>query len=172
MGEEILDIVDSNDVVIGKASRNEVYDKKLTHRIVHVFVINDNNEVYLQKRSDEVSYMPGAWCTSAGGHVLSGETYEQAARRELDEELGIKPNILFSVGSKFVFRIADQDRFIRVFVTLASDIPTQSNKEVSGGEFLAKEKAEQIIKSGEKIHPQLAPCFDLLLLDDQMISLA
>lgn len=84
---ELLDIADNNDVVIGKASRSEIYRKLLCHRIVHVMVFNSAGEIFLQKRSSEVSFSPNHWSTSAGGHVQSDETYKEAALREYQEEL-------------------------------------------------------------------------------------
>jgi len=88
MSEEPMDIVDDNDQVIGQTTQGEIYSQKLTHRIVHIFVINpETNEVYFQVRSENKSYLPGFYCTSAGGHVSAGETYEQAAKRELVEEI-------------------------------------------------------------------------------------
>ncbi|HUC38694.1 MAG TPA: NUDIX domain-containing protein [Candidatus Acidoferrum sp.] len=172
MGEEILDVVDSNDNVVGKTSRNDIYARKLTHRIVHVFVINDAGDIYFQKRSDTVSYMPGAWCTSAGGHVLSGEDYENAARRELEEELGIKPDKLFQIGHKTTFHIADQDRFVQLYVVFSSKIPKHDKKEVSGGMFLSFGEAKKILdtENRQKIHPQLPFCFKILLENQALLT--
>jgi isopentenyldiphosphate isomerase len=172
MSDEILDIVDGNDNVIGKAPRNEIYDKKFTHRIVHIFVINKENKVYFQKRSDTVSYMPGAWCTSAGGHVLSNENYETAGRRELAEELGMIPDKLFQVGQKSVFRIADQDRFIQLYIVFSSEIPKHNEQDVSGGAFFSFDEAKLLIdkEDNQKLHPQLAFCFKILLENREALN--
>lgn len=164
MPGEMLDVVDNDDMIIGKATYEEVHEKKLTHRIVHVFVLNNNRQVYLQKRSETRSYMPGAWCTSAGGHVRSGESYEQAAKRELEEELGIKADKLIPVGKRFIFRLEGQDRLICLFGIITSSPPKPDGSEVSRGEFFDIDKARQLLNSNrEKIHPQLPPCFDLLV---------
>ncbi len=91
MKEEIFDIVDSNDKVIGKATRQECHsNKKLMHRGVDIFIFNSKGQLLLQKRSMKKDLYPGVWASSASGHLDSGETYEEAAERELKEELGIK----------------------------------------------------------------------------------
>ncbi len=86
---EIFDVVDENDVPVGTATRAEVHSKKLIHRAVHVFVLNRNGDLYLQKRSRLKDMNPGVWDCSISGHLDAGEDYLQAAVRELGEEIGI-----------------------------------------------------------------------------------
>lgn len=87
--DEIYDVVDLDDRVIGKAPRKEIHQKKLIHRSVHTFVFNPEGGLFLQKRSMNKDENPGFWDTSSAGHVDSGEDYLTAANRELKEELGI-----------------------------------------------------------------------------------
>lgn len=87
---EIFDIVDEHDCVIGQAPRGEVHAKNLWHRAVHVIVFNRAGQVFLQKRSMTKDMSPGLWDSSCAGHVDSGEDYDHAAWRELQEELGVK----------------------------------------------------------------------------------
>lgn len=91
--EDLLPIVDDNDQVIGAAPRREVHQKKLKHRSVHIVVRNDKDEVLLQLRSQKKDSHPGWWDVSVGGHVDVGEDYDDAAVRELREELGVQANI-------------------------------------------------------------------------------
>jgi len=86
---EIFDVVNEQDEVIGQATRHEVHEKKLRHRAVHIFVFNKKGELFLQKRSRWKDKNPGAWDSSAAGHVSSGDDYTITAERELVEELGI-----------------------------------------------------------------------------------
>lgn len=87
--DEIFDVVDENDIPTGTATRAEVHSKGLIHRAVHVFVLNRNGDLYLQKRSLIKDMNPGVWDSSVSGHLDAGETYPAAALRELGEELGI-----------------------------------------------------------------------------------
>lgn len=88
-GEEIFDVVDEADRVVGQAPRSVVHARGWRHRAVHVWVFNANGEVFLQKRSRTKDMSPGLWDSSASGHLHAGEGYEAAAGRELGEELGL-----------------------------------------------------------------------------------
>lgn len=85
---EYLDVVDTRDKVIGQESRKSIHRNHLIHRGVHVLVVNTRGEILIQLRSTHLGTYPGYLDASAGGHVQSGETYNQAAGRELLEELG------------------------------------------------------------------------------------
>jgi 16S rRNA (adenine1518-N6/adenine1519-N6)-dimethyltransferase len=93
MPEEIFDVVDENDRVIGQAPRSAVHAQKLRHRAVHIFVFNSRGELLLQKRSARKDEYPLCYTSSASGHLSAGETYEMAAPRELEEELGLTGNL-------------------------------------------------------------------------------
>ncbi len=88
--EDIFDVVNERDEVIDAKPRSEVHARGLLHRAAHVFVFNSRGEIFLQKRSMNKDRQPGVWDSSCSGHVDSGETYDQAAVRELHEELGLK----------------------------------------------------------------------------------
>jgi isopentenyl-diphosphate delta-isomerase len=87
--EEVLDVVDLNDQVVGTATRTTVHSQCYRHRAVHILVFDAVHRIYLQKRSMTKDNSPGLWDTSAAGHVDSGESYRVAANRELAEELGL-----------------------------------------------------------------------------------
>ena len=90
MPEEIFDVVDERDQVVGRNSRAEVHRLGLMHRAVHVLVFNARGEVFLQKRSMQKDRHPGVWDSSASGHVDAGEDYDTTAVRELREEIGLQ----------------------------------------------------------------------------------
>jgi 16S rRNA (adenine1518-N6/adenine1519-N6)-dimethyltransferase len=92
MNEEIFDVVNERDEVIGRAPRREVHARGLLHRAVHILVFNARGEVFLQKRSMLKDRQPGVWDSSASGHVGAGEDYDGTAVRELQEELGWEPS--------------------------------------------------------------------------------
>jgi len=90
MGEEIFDVVNERDEVIGRETRREVHARGLMHRAVHVLVFNRAGQVFLQKRSLRKDRQPGLWDSSASGHLDSGEDYDDCAVRELREEIGLR----------------------------------------------------------------------------------
>ena len=101
--DELLDVVDAEDRVIGVRRRGDIHAEGLMHRAVHVLVFNAQGELFLQKRSMSKDEQPGRWDSSAAGHVDSGEDYHQCAERELAEELGIRviapPRALFKMAA-------------------------------------------------------------------------
>ena len=92
MSEEIFDVVNERDEVIGQAPRKEVHARGLWHRAVHVLVFNARGEVFLQKRSMKKDIAAGKWDSSSSGHLDTGETYDACAVREVREELGVSLN--------------------------------------------------------------------------------
>jgi len=90
--EEIFDVVNERDEVIGRRTRAEVHRLGLMHRAVHVLVFNSRRQVFLQKRSMKKDRQPGLWDSSASGHLESGEEYAACAVRELREEIGLVLN--------------------------------------------------------------------------------
>jgi isopentenyldiphosphate isomerase len=102
MTEEIFDVVNERDEVIGQQLRREVHRLGLIHRAVHVLVFNAAGHVFLQKRSLKKDRQPGVWDSSASGHVDTGEDYDACAVRELWEEIGLKLN----VAPKRLFKLA------------------------------------------------------------------
>lgn len=101
MSEEVFDVVNERDEVVAQAVRSEVHRKSLLHRAVHVLVFNARGELFLQKRSMQKDCFPGAWDSSASGHLDRGEDYDACAVREVREELGVTldtvPERLFKV---------------------------------------------------------------------------
>ncbi len=103
MSEEIFDIVNDRDEVVGQETRARVHRLGLKHRAVHVLVFNRRGELFLQKRSLKKDTFPGAWDSSASGHLDTGEDYDACAVRELREEIGLKmeqtPARLFKIDA-------------------------------------------------------------------------
>jgi isopentenyl-diphosphate Delta-isomerase len=88
--DELFDVVNERDEVVGQATRAEVHRRKLWHRAVHAWVFNAAGQVFLQKRSMLKDMAPGRWDSSCSGHLDAGESYDQAIVRELGEEIGVR----------------------------------------------------------------------------------
>ncbi len=85
--EEILIVVDEDDNILDYLPRSEVHAKNLLHRTISVVVFNSKGEIVLQRRSMGKDTYPGMLGNAAGGHVNQGESYDEAAKKEGEEEL-------------------------------------------------------------------------------------
>jgi isopentenyldiphosphate isomerase len=133
--QELFDIVDETDGVIGTASRNEVHgNPNLIHRVTHVLVFNSTGQLYLQKRVESKDVQPGKWDTSVGGHVDAGEQYEQAAVREMSEELGISgivPRRLYG----YLHRNEFESEMVATYLVEWDGMISVQPEEISEGRF-------------------------------------
>ncbi|MGL4739639.1 MAG: isopentenyl-diphosphate Delta-isomerase [Sarcina sp.] len=100
MGKEYIAIVDKNDNILGYEEKMLVHEKGILHRAFSILLLNDNNEVLLQRRALEKYHSPGEWTNTCCSHQREGENIKEAAIRRLEEELGI---ILPDIYEKFVF---------------------------------------------------------------------
>jgi isopentenyldiphosphate isomerase len=88
--DEYLDLVDEHDNVIGNKKRSEIYAEKLSnYRVINAFVMNSKGELWIPRRTANKKLYPLSLDISVGGHVATGENYEDALRREAYEELNI-----------------------------------------------------------------------------------
>jgi isopentenyldiphosphate isomerase len=88
--DEIVAIVDQHNNVIGAIPRREMRAKRLLHRSTYILVFNARSELYVQRRTMAKDVFPGYFDPATGGVVLAGESYEESAQRELEEEMGIR----------------------------------------------------------------------------------
>lgn len=90
MQDEYLDLVNEQDEVIGKKLRSEVYaEGMLNFRFVNAFLVNSEGKLWIPRRTPAKRFYPSCLDMSMGGHVESGETYDESFKRELAEELNI-----------------------------------------------------------------------------------
>jgi isopentenyl-diphosphate Delta-isomerase len=87
--DEIFELVNDADEVIGTERRGEVHRRGLLHRAVYCWVFNSTGELLVQQRNPKKKIGPGQWDLSVAEHLQPGETYKQAVARGLAEELGI-----------------------------------------------------------------------------------
>lgn len=90
MADEILDIVNDKDMVIGQELRSTVHQLGLWHRGAHVFLFTQDKKLLIQKRSADRVHAPSLLDCSVSEHVKAGEGYFEAARRGMQEEMGVE----------------------------------------------------------------------------------
>jgi isopentenyldiphosphate isomerase len=143
--QEILEIVDSDDNVIGTAARAEIHRLGMLHRSVHIFLFNRSGEIYIQRRSADKDSHASKLDSSAAGHVDPGETYEQTAFRELEEELGIQEGLYEVLRVK---ACPETDNEHVVLYSATTDLTPKPNPdEVQWGGFVKPEALTSLMKS-------------------------
>jgi isopentenyldiphosphate isomerase len=132
---EIVDLVDERDEVVGRATRAEVRARNLRHRGTGVMVRNSSGAVYVHRRTETKDVFPGLYDMFVGGMVGAGESYEDAARRELAEELGIT-----GVPLRFLFKHLyagpDNHCFTAVYEVIWDKEVAPQESEIAWGEWV------------------------------------
>jgi 16S rRNA (adenine1518-N6/adenine1519-N6)-dimethyltransferase len=132
--EERFPVVDENDRIRRYVSRSEVHGNNLRHRAVHILIFSKAGEVYLQQRSRWKDRHPLKWDSSAAGHVTAGETYDETARRELKEELGVDVPLQRIV--KITASPRTEHEFVRMYRGVVSGEIAPNKCEIETGVFL------------------------------------
>ena len=145
--EELFDVVDAQDRIIGCKSRSSVHAQNLFHRSVHVLVFDKDDRVFLQLRGPDRDCDPNLWDSSVGGHLQSGENYDQAVIRETNEELGL---LLHSVPEK-LFKLSACEQtgfeFCWIYQLVHSGPFTIDPTEASEGRWFPREELNERISS-------------------------
>jgi len=151
--DEIVLIVDKDNKVTGSAPRHQMRASGLPHRATYILVFNSLGELFVQKRTMTKDIYPGYYDVAAGGVVLAGERYDESAKRELAEELGIKETDL---TSHFTFFYQEDKNRVwgRVYSCIYDGELTLQAEEVESGYFmppqevLALSKKKRFTKDG------------------------
>jgi len=161
---ELLDIVDAHDEIIGQKERNVVHKNKLLHRGITILIFNPQGKLYIQQRSADKDTFPLHFEGSISGHVQSGETYHQAAVRELREELSIiiTPGHVHEV-EHFGYHEDDERMLVTLYVVKDYHGPiTVDHDEVTSGEFWTLEQVKKEITLGKKLfHPSFLKALEI-----------
>jgi len=159
MCSEFFDVVDEDDNVIGKVSREECHNRGLIHRSVMFFIFDDEDKVLVTKRTKTKDFFPGYWSIVLGGHVHAGEGYDEAVVREIEEEIGLKANPFFLAF--FKKRIPEEKENVKVYGVVVKERIILNDEELEKGEFLGLEEMEEKLKSQDFL-PETEILFSIL----------
>jgi len=159
MKQEMIDVCNEKNEIIGKATLKEVHEKGLWYRSVGILIFNDKKELLVQTRGQDVILFPGCFEVSASGHVPLGNSYEQGALTELQEEIGINVHLKkirdFIEITNFSNGLKNRS-FSRIFEGEHNGPFTLQKSEVSSVRFMSLKKIDKIIKEKpEKLTPSL-----------------
>ena len=100
--DEPLCLVNDHDIVVGYATKRDAHSGQgLLHRAFSIFIANEKQEILLQRRSAKKLLWPGFWSNACCSHPRKNESYEQATKRRLYEELGICASLKFTHRFKY-----------------------------------------------------------------------
>ncbi len=117
---EMIDVLDKDGNKTGIVkNKKDVYESGDYHKTVHIWIINDNNEILVQKRHPKKETFPNLWAISVAGHVRSGENSIDAVKRELKEELGQK---IDDSNIKFLFTLKRKQPYKNHFLNVIDDV--------------------------------------------------
>lgn len=150
---EFVDVVDLHDVVIGAVARPLLRSSSSNHRVVHVLARDAEDRLLLQRPAAALK-KPFQLGSSVAGHVRSGESYDAAARREFEEELGARPLDMGMLGKTWLDE-GDVRKFIGVFAARATAPLRPDPVEVE--EVVALEIAE--VRKMLRVRGALSPTF-------------
>ncbi len=164
--DEIFDICDADDRVIGQARRADVHAQQLLHRAVHVWVIRSDGRLVTQRRSASKDQYPCVLTSSASGHLDAGEDYLTAAVRELGEELG-----LAGVSLTFAVKLPASPETAyehTVLYTLEIDAPLIPDAgEVAGLELYSRDELmRELTGSGDNLSPPFRQLLEWWLTEE------
>ncbi len=144
---ELFPLMSEDGEVIGKATRGECHSgSMLLHPVVHLQVLNDRGEIYLQRRPAWKDIQPNRWDTAVGGHVDFGETIDEALRREAFEELGIE---LFEPQfvRRYIFQSSCERELVHTYRVVYNG-ELHPSAETDGGRFWSRAEIDSAIEQG------------------------
>ena len=136
----MLILVDENDKQMGTMGKMEVHRKGLLHRAFSVFIINEKNELLLQQRALSKYHSPSLWTNTCCSHQHEGETSTQAAKRRLNQEMGMNTSLEFLFS--FIYKAEFENGLIEheydhVFIGRSNQNPKVDKNEVESWKWVS-----------------------------------
>ena len=141
---EWVDEVDATDRVVARRTRAEIRRLRLWHRCVWIVVLDDAHRIFIHQRTSIKDVYPSFWDVACGGVVAAGESYDEAARRELAEELGIRGGA-GAARASIVYQDASNRTLGRVYVRGFTGEPVLQESEIVRGEWVSGDELAQLL---------------------------
>jgi len=157
MIHEIIDQYNCVGEKIGTVDKKIAHEKGLWHKSVHVWIINDKNEILLQYRCTDKKLYPDTWDVSFAGHINSGESSIQAVIREGKEELGIdvdldKLSYVFTNKEEIKYKQINSKEFVDIYIlkqNIELDKIVFQVEEVSDAKYVSIEEFFKLVKENK-----------------------
>jgi isopentenyl-diphosphate delta-isomerase len=150
-----LIVVNRQDKVLGSKNKEACHTLKgVLHRGFSVFVFNKKGQLLLQKRSQKKKLWPGFWSNTCCSHPRPGESYLQAGKRRLKEELGFSCDLEYL--DKFYYRavyknIGSENEICAVLIGKYDGRVKPNPKEVAAIRWLDFDQLSQELKEKPEV---------------------
>ncbi|HEY4331351.1 MAG TPA: NUDIX domain-containing protein [Ilumatobacteraceae bacterium] len=162
-GDELVDIVDEHDTVVRITTRAEMRRERLRHRAVFIAVQSSSGQLLVHQRSFAKDVNPGAWDVAVGGVVASGESYDDAAARELAEEIGVVSPQPTPIGAG-TFTDSNYDMVARCYHVVSDGPFTFADGEVIATRWVDRAGLAALLRDEDVAGDSVALVLDLLTI--------
>lgn len=166
--DELLDLVNANDEIIGSVVRSEANsNKNYMHREIAILLFDSENKILLQKRAATKKVFPNLWVESVAGHVTHGDNPDETAHRELREELGFDTELVFLF--KFLHDLEHETHFTYWYAgKYNNEQITLDKNEASDFKFVTKAELNEMF---DDLTPDLQPVVEKIWSKDSLDKL-
>lgn len=163
MLEEVI-LVDENDTVLGKMEKMQAHVTGALHRAISVFVFNGGGQLLLQKRAGTKYHSPGKWSNTCCTHPHPGETNAIAARRRLNEEMGMDCELIdwcdLLYRAEFDNGLIEHE-YDHIFIGVTNRLPVLNPAEAEAYEYVEMDRLKRLIEEyPERYTPWLSLCLE------------
>jgi isopentenyl-diphosphate Delta-isomerase len=151
--EEQLILVDEGNRATGSAGKTAIHRAGLLHRAFSIFIVDDRGRIVLQRRNPKKYHSGGLWANSCCGHPRPGERTIAAARRRLNEELGVISALSFGFFARYRSELdhgMHENEFVYVYFGPLMSEPRPDPDEVAEVAFLSCDEITRRISKDPK----------------------
>jgi isopentenyl-diphosphate delta-isomerase len=149
MSEEQLILVDEGNRATGSAGKTTIHRNGLLHRAFSIFIVDDRGRIVLQQRNPKKYHSGGLWANSCCGHPRPGERTVTAARRRLNEELGVTSDLTFGFFSRYRTELDNgmqENEFVYVYFGRLRSEPRPDPAEIASVVLLSCDEISRRIR--------------------------
>lgn len=167
MTEQVI-LVDENDLEIGAMEKMEAHKTGVLHRAISVFIFNGEGQLLLQLRAAGKYHSPGKWSNTCCSHPRPGETNIAAARRRLNEEMGLDCELVdwcsLHYRAEFNNGLVEHE-FDHIFIGVTNRLPILNPLEAAAYQYVRMEDLKYaIVENPERFTPWLPLCLEQIEL--------